>query len=61
MDSKEDVDGEELRNIEMKIFFAGIKDEVESTHGIWKGSKEQNSMADKKIAKFIKNALKSKK
>ena len=55
------MDGEELRNIEMKIFFAGIKDEVESTHGIWKGSKEQNSMADKKIAKFIKNALKSKK
>ena len=61
VDSKEDVDGEELRNIEMKIFFAGIKVEMESTHGVWNGSEEHNSMADKKIAKLIRNTLKSNK
>ena len=55
------MDGEELRNIEMKVFFAGIKVEMESTHGVWNGSEEHNSMADKKIAKLIRNTLKSNK
>ena len=44
--------------IELAVFRAGVKEEVESAHGDWNGSKEQNYAADLKISKLFKACIK---
>ena len=58
MDSKDGLEGDKLRELEMAVFFAGVKEEVESAHGYWKGTKEQNCAADSKISKLFKACIK---
>ena len=50
--------GCELRVMEERIFLDLVKSEVEKETGIWKGDRYQNNLADEKIARVIKNALK---
>ena len=46
-----------MRNIEEGIFRDLVKIEVEAELGDWSGSKEQNQMADLKIAKNVKSSF----
>ena len=52
------MDGDKLREIEMAVFRAGVKEEVETYHGYWRGAMEQNSAADLKISKLVKGCIK---
>ena len=59
IDTKDGEEGDRIRKIEMQIFFAGIKEEVELIHGNWIGSQDQNSAADCKIATLLRSHLKA--
>ena len=50
--------GCELRVMEERIFLDLVKSDVEKETGIWKGDRDQNNLADEKIARVVKNALK---
>lgn len=52
-------DGDKLRAIEMDIFYDVVKQEVQQIHGSWKGSREENQMADMLIASLVKNSFKN--
>lgn len=49
--------GEQLRKIEEDMFRDLVKHEVEAELGDWSGSKQQNQMADLKIAKNVKSSF----
>ena len=52
-------EGEKLRKIEEEMFVTFIKQEVEEEiRGPWTGSKEQNRLADFKIALCVKSSFK---
>lgn len=59
IDTKDGEEGDRIRKIEMQIFFAGIKEEVERIHGNWIGSHDQNAAADCKIASLLRSHLRS--
>ena len=59
IDTKDGEEGDRIRKIEMQIFFAGIKEEVEHIHGNWIGSQVQNAAADGKIAALLRSHLKT--
>ena len=59
IDSKDGEEGERIRKIEMQIFFAGIKEDVEGIYGNWIGSHGQNAAADCKIASLMRSHLRS--
>ena len=58
VDSREGVDGDKLREIEMAVFRAGVKEEVETYHSYWRGAMDHNSAADLKISKLVKGCIK---
>ena len=59
IDSKLDEDGDKMRDIEMELFTAFAKNEVEATHGPWEGSYENNKLADLCISKIFNTSFKN--
>ena len=59
VDSLATSEGDQVRSIEEHSFANIVKDEVEEELGPWTGSKEQNALADYKIASSIKTSFKS--
>lgn len=57
VDSLSNSEGDQLRQIEERIFQGIVKQEVESVLGCWEGSDDQNVMADKKIASSIRSSF----
>lgn len=49
--------GEQLREMEQKMFRDIVKVQVEAELGDWLGSKEQNHLADITIVKNVKSAF----
>ena len=52
-------EGDKLRKIEEKMFTDLVKKEVEKEVGEWRGSKQENNLADFKIVMNVKSSFRT--
>ena len=54
-----DEDGNKLRDLEQELFVVFVKNEVEAKQEPWKGSYDNNKLADLRISNIIKTSFKN--